>query len=206
MGACPEAIRWAEQYPTLPAAWEACERGDWMLWLAGRDAALAQGNDRHVRLCWAICVIWWELAYPWWYEYGEATGDHRPEDAIEALERFCRDPSDAAEAAWAAKAAGAAKAAWAAEAAEAAEAAWAAEAADAATAAWAADAADAAEAAKAAWAAEAADAADAAEAAKAAGAARAAEAADAADAAKAACLRRIAEIVRETCLLPVLPA
>ena len=180
MGACPEAIRWAEQYPTLPAAWEACERGDWMLWLAGRDAALAQGNDRHVRLCWAICVIWWELAYPWWYEYGEATGDHRPEDAIEALERFCRDPSDAA---WAARAA---------------------EAADAATAAWAADAADAAEAAKAAWAAEAADAADAAEAAKAAGAARAAEAADAADAAKAACLRRIAEIVRETCLLPVL--
>jgi hypothetical protein len=147
MRACPAAAEWAEQYPTLPAAWEACERGDWMLWLAGRDAALAQGNDRHVRLCWAICVIWWELAYPWWYEYGEATGDHRPEDAIEALERFCRDPSDAAWAARAAEAADAATAAWAAEAADAA---WAARAAEAAYAAWAAKAADAADAAEAA--------------------------------------------------------
>ena len=141
---CPEAIRWAEQYPTLEAAWEVCDRGDWMLWLAGRDADLAQGNDRHVRLCYAVCLIWWELAYPWWYEYGEETGDHRPEEAITALEAFCCHP----------------------EAAEAARAVWAADAAEAVWAVW---------------------------------------AAGAAGAADAAPLARIAEIVRETCLVPVLP-
>ena len=35
MGACAPAMAWlrSEQYPTLQAAWDACPRGDWMLWL-----------------------------------------------------------------------------------------------------------------------------------------------------------------------------
>ncbi len=31
---CPEAYRWACRYTTLRQAWRACERGDWMGWLA----------------------------------------------------------------------------------------------------------------------------------------------------------------------------
>ena len=35
MGACAPALAWlrSEQHPTLQAAWDACPRGDWMLWL-----------------------------------------------------------------------------------------------------------------------------------------------------------------------------
>ena len=32
--ACEEAVEWASQQKSFPSAWEACERGDWMLWLA----------------------------------------------------------------------------------------------------------------------------------------------------------------------------
>lgn len=31
--ACSEAIAWAKTYPNLQAAWDACERCDWMIWL-----------------------------------------------------------------------------------------------------------------------------------------------------------------------------
>ena len=35
MGACAPAMAWlrSEQYPTLQAAWDACPRGDWLLWV-----------------------------------------------------------------------------------------------------------------------------------------------------------------------------
>ena len=33
--ACREAVEWAKGYPSLRAAWKACKRGDWMLWLIG---------------------------------------------------------------------------------------------------------------------------------------------------------------------------
>jgi len=36
LDACNEAVVWAREYPTLEAAWAACERGDWMLWLLAR--------------------------------------------------------------------------------------------------------------------------------------------------------------------------
>ena len=34
LNACEEAVEWASQQKSFPSAWEACERGDWMLWLA----------------------------------------------------------------------------------------------------------------------------------------------------------------------------
>ncbi len=34
--ACPLGIRFADRYDTLRDAWEACRRGDWMLWFAAR--------------------------------------------------------------------------------------------------------------------------------------------------------------------------
>lgn len=112
MHACDDAVEWAEQFDSLADAWEHCDRGDWMLWLTGRDCGIGQGNDRHVRLCWAVCLVWWELAYPFWYEYGEEQNDNRPIEVIERLEAFCLtrgirrrlpEAAEAAEAAWAAR-------------------------------------------------------------------------------------------------------
>ena len=36
---CKEAAEWLKTQPDAKAAWEACERPDWMLWLAGRAGA-----------------------------------------------------------------------------------------------------------------------------------------------------------------------
>lgn len=33
---CDEARKWCLTQPDYQAAWDACERGDWLLWLAGR--------------------------------------------------------------------------------------------------------------------------------------------------------------------------
>ena len=40
MGACAPAMAWlrSEQYPTLQAAWDACPRGDWLLWVLHKHA------------------------------------------------------------------------------------------------------------------------------------------------------------------------
>ena len=35
LGACQDAITWV-YYRDLPTAWAECQRGDWMLWLAGQ--------------------------------------------------------------------------------------------------------------------------------------------------------------------------
>jgi len=46
IGACSAAVKWAEQYPTLQKAWDVCERGDWMLWLAGRKSGNPEIRQR----------------------------------------------------------------------------------------------------------------------------------------------------------------
>lgn len=49
LGACEDAVQWAIQYPSLAAAWAACEHGDWMLWYVGKTApgnALESSDDR----------------------------------------------------------------------------------------------------------------------------------------------------------------
>ena len=40
MGACAPALAWlrSEQHPTLQAAWDACPRSNWMLWLLHKHA------------------------------------------------------------------------------------------------------------------------------------------------------------------------
>lgn len=132
--ACKEGVAEASQYANAAAWWHATERGDWMLWLAARDPRISQGSEAHRRLCWAVCLIWWELAYPYWYDHAEKTGDHRPEQIMDAFESWLRDGKldetiRLSEAAWVAEAAQATWATWAARAAWAAQATWAAEAA-----------------------------------------------------------------------------
>ena len=45
LGACKDARKWAAGYPTLQEVWNACERGDWMLWLVARRAGGAAWSD-----------------------------------------------------------------------------------------------------------------------------------------------------------------
>ena len=42
--ACGDARKWAEPYDTLQAAWDACPRGDWMIWLL--EAANVHAPER----------------------------------------------------------------------------------------------------------------------------------------------------------------
>ena len=125
--ACPEAVTWARQYPTIEAAWAACDRGDWMLWWIERVGRGESGSDERRRLV-AVACRCARLALP--HVQG---GEDRPRLAIETAERWAAgDPQitpamvlAAAGAAWAAAwaagaagdAAGAAWAAWAARAA-----------------------------------------------------------------------------------------
>ena len=50
--ACNEAIDWAEQFETVEQAWEACERGDWMLRIAQKIGA----NDKSLPLAKGHCA------------------------------------------------------------------------------------------------------------------------------------------------------
>ena len=118
LNACSEAVDWAEKFDTLEEAWEVCERGDWMLWLAAKKQM-----DRKKIVSAACECARLSLQY---------TDDPRVLACIETTERWTRDEATldeveaAAGAAWAAAWASraAARAAWAA--------AWAAEAAGAA--------------------------------------------------------------------------
>jgi hypothetical protein len=176
--ACDSAIEWAATQPTAEIAWAACERGDWLLWLAKRV-----GCDR-ARLVQAACACARQaLQYI-------PDGEERPRLAIETAEAWARGEAALADVRRAADAASAyAVASAAAYAANAAT-----HAADAASAAAAAAAAD-----NAAWAADAAASAAAYAAnASANAAANAAANAPAATAARELVLRRCAALVRES--------
>ena len=190
--ACTEALLWAREQSTMEAAWAACDRGDWMLWLAGKWCG---DETQRKRLVLAACECA-RLALPYVKD-----GETHSLKAIETAEQWARgadgvslaDVRRAADAGYAAADAAAADA-YAADAAAAYAAAYAAaDAADAADA-YAANAANAANAAAAdAYAANAANAAaaDAADA-----AACAADAADAYAAARTKTLAKCADIVR----------
>jgi hypothetical protein len=45
---CNEAVKWASQYDSLQAAWDACPRGDWMGWLLDR---LEVDKKQKAKLC-----------------------------------------------------------------------------------------------------------------------------------------------------------
>jgi len=81
--ACTVAVDWCKTQPDLATAWQVCERGDWMLWLAGKYSGPA-GDDRRRPLVLAAC------------ECARLTLDHVPVDderprlAIETAERWAR--------------------------------------------------------------------------------------------------------------------
>ena len=104
MNACPDAVEWARDYPSLAAAWKACKRADWMLWLAGE---LCQTLPQRKKLTLAaLGCARTALKYV-------PKGEKRPLVAIRTAERWARGThgvtQDDVVAAWAA-----AYAAWAA--------------------------------------------------------------------------------------------
>jgi len=91
IGACLDAVEWARTQPSLAAAWRTCERGDWMLWLAGRRIVTAGSlSHRRVVKAAASCA---RLALPI-YE-ARRPNDKRPRAAILAAEQWARVPSEA---------------------------------------------------------------------------------------------------------------
>ena len=83
MKACEVAIKWAEQFDTIEEAWQACERGDWMLWLLGKTSG-KPGSNKKRKLVLASCACA-RLSLP--YVQEEET---RPLKAIETAEAWAR--------------------------------------------------------------------------------------------------------------------
>lgn len=48
MAACTEAVKWAESFDSLEAAWSECPRGDWMVWLRCKHASVNLPDNRRV--------------------------------------------------------------------------------------------------------------------------------------------------------------
>jgi hypothetical protein len=78
LSACSEAIVWSEAYDDLPTAWDACERGDWLLWYAARAEV-----DRRLIVRAACACARTALRYV-------PEGETRPLRAIEAAEAWTR--------------------------------------------------------------------------------------------------------------------
>ena len=107
LNACREAVEWAKGYPTLTTAWAACDRADWMLWLAGK---VCRTLPQRKRLVLAACACArTALRYV-------KVGEKRPRAAIRTAERWAhgdrsvslqdvRSAADAAIAVYAANAA-----------------------------------------------------------------------------------------------------
>ena len=135
LGACSEAVKWSKKYRSAKSAWANCERGDWLLWLAGKKAGPV-GDEKRKKLVLAACGCA-RIALPIWQK--RYPDDKRVEVCLDTAERWARNEatlealqvsrincSSAASYAYAAYAASAAYAAYAAYAASAAYAAYAA--------------------------------------------------------------------------------
>jgi len=104
LGVCPEAIKWAANYKTIEEAWNVCDRGDWLLWYAGKMSG-KPGSDRRKKLTLAACQCA-RLALPY-------TDDDRAEQTIVIAEQWAlgnesvtlEDVKNAASAAYASAAA-----------------------------------------------------------------------------------------------------
>jgi hypothetical protein len=77
LGACPEAVRWAGR-KTPKKAWETCNHGDWLLWVAGKIDI-----DRKLIVLAACACAKTALKYL-------PVGEDRPRIAIETAEAWTR--------------------------------------------------------------------------------------------------------------------
>ena len=111
---CSDAMAWLKTQPNAKTAWATCQRGDWMLWLAGRLAG-PPGSDSRRPLVLSACDCA-ELVQAHW-----PAKDNRPAEALRVARSWARNEGATlddvgAGAVAAARAAAWAAAAWAAEA------------------------------------------------------------------------------------------
>ncbi len=81
IGACEEAVDWAKTQPSFKEAWATCERGDWMLWLAGKQSG-KDGWSTHQQVVLAACDCA-ELSLKY-----VPKGENRPRLAIETARKW----------------------------------------------------------------------------------------------------------------------
>ena len=75
IGACQEAVEWAFKQKSLAEAWKNCEKGNWMLWLAGKFSG-PSCDQRRRKLVLAACeCAKLSLAYV-------KPGEKRPAEAL----------------------------------------------------------------------------------------------------------------------------
>ena len=105
--ACREAVEWAKGYPSLRAAWKACKRGDWMLWLIGlTEPSAPWSEERGVLVRIAVegamlappCPDEYEVSRQWcidallrWYD-----GEDNRDEVVASRDAACASASAAA--------------------------------------------------------------------------------------------------------------
>ena len=89
LNACESAVAWVKSTKcrSLEAAWRKCERGDWMLWYAGKKSGPV-GDERRKKLVLAACECA-RLALPIWEK--RYPDDKRVRDCIETAEKWARN-------------------------------------------------------------------------------------------------------------------
>lgn len=83
LNACSEGVEFARRFDTYQEAWNACQRGDFMLWLAGKLSGEI-GSDARKQLVLAACACA-RLALPF-----VKKGENSPRLAIETAEAYVR--------------------------------------------------------------------------------------------------------------------
>lgn len=83
LDACEDALAFARQCETAQAAWDACERGDWLLWWIGRSGLTGAPESAERRTLVKVACGCARLALP-----HVPAGEERPRIAIETAERW----------------------------------------------------------------------------------------------------------------------
>ena len=81
---CKDAYEWAISQPSAATAWQSCRRGDWMLWLLGKQCRTA-AQRRKLVLAACACA---RLSLPY-----VRSGETRPLRAIETAEDWANRKS-----------------------------------------------------------------------------------------------------------------
>lgn len=83
LNACREAVDYAKQHKTLQSAWNACERGDWLLWLLGKLSGSPESQSRRDLVLMACACARLSLKHV-------RKGEKRPLQAIKTAERWAK--------------------------------------------------------------------------------------------------------------------
>jgi len=81
--ACLEAAEWCKTQRSFASAWKNCKRGDWMLWILGRQATEPESASRKRLVLCACALARTALKHV-------PAGEARPRLAIETAEKWAR--------------------------------------------------------------------------------------------------------------------